>query len=487
MEVLTTLRKIHVISRQHSHTVYIALYFKKMKFSIFLILCLLILQPGFSQPDDKEVIRQIFDNALLSDAASQNLKYLCNQTPGRILGSDASLKALNFMKEYVEQLGADTVFLQEFVSPAWLCQNTSVHILNEDKALELHADALGPSPSTPASGLIAEVIEVQGLEELKKIPREEIRNKIVFFNRPVDHTKINTFSAYSSAIDQRYRGPALAAALEASGVLVRSVSTKTDTFPHTGSTSFDTQRIPCAAISTSDADLLSDALQKNNKLQLKMVIDAVELKEVKTYNLIADLYGSKYPDEFLIVGGHIDAWFNSPGAHDDGAGCVQSADVLRIFKELEINHKRSLRLILFMDEELYQSGGAAYAQYTIDHQVKNYIALEADAGGFTPVGFTVDAHDSIVQMVAGFQKLLEPYGIYYIKKGGSGVDISPLKDFGVPLLGYRTDSQRYMDIHHSANDGFEKVHFRELQLGSGCMASMIYLLDKYELGAIPAE
>ncbi len=131
-----------------------------------------------------------------------------------------------------------------------------------------------------------------------------------------------------------------------------------------------------------------------------------------------------------------------------------------------------------MDEELYQSGARAYAKYTETNGINNYLALEADAGGFTPEGFMVDATDSIVAIISGYKPLLEPYGIHYIKKGGSGVDIGPLKKFDVPLVGYRTDSQRYMDLHHSAFDSFDKVHIRELQLGSGCMAALIYLIDK---------
>jgi hypothetical protein len=265
----------------------------------------------------------------------------------------------------------------------------------------------------------------------------------------------------------------------AAGVLVRSVGTRIDTFPHTGSTRFKDKKIPCAAISTVDANFLSDALMNDKGLKVKMIIEAEDLDEITSCNLIADIRGSTYPDEYIVVGGHIDAWFNSPGAHDDGIGCVQSADVLRIFKTLGIDNKRTIRAVMFMDEELYQSGGRAYAEYTEENSIKNFFALEADAGGFTPVGFNIDAADSIVDVISAYQPLLEPYGIYYIRKGGSGVDISPLKEFGVPLGGYRTDSQRYMDLHHSAYDTFDKVHIRELQLGSGCMAALIYLIDKY--------
>jgi hypothetical protein len=450
---------------------------RQLSLILFLVLHFQII---FSQ-DDKAVIRNIFDNVLLNDEAYNNLEYLCKHAPGRLLGTEESIIALNYLADYFEKMGADTVFLQEYTTPAWLHYNTEVSILGKQSSINIRADALGPSPSTPEKGLVGNVIEVQGLDELRELDPDHVKGKIVFYNRAVDMTLINPFRIYGSAVDQRARGPAVAADLGAAGVLVRSVGTRIDTFPHTGSTRFNDKKIPCAAISTVDADMLSKALMDDPYLQLKLTIDAEDLEEVTTYNLIADIKGSEFPDEYIIVGGHIDAWFNSPGAHDDGIGCVQAADVLRIFKDLGINNRRSIRAIMYMDEELYQSGGNAYAEYSEENKVKNYLALEADAGGFTPLGFQVDAPDSIVDIIASYQPLLQAYGIQYIRKGGSGVDIYPLKKFGVPLMGYRTDPQRYMDLHHSAYDTFDKVHIRELQLGSGNMAALIYLVDKYGL------
>lgn len=221
-----------------------------------------IINLTFSQNSDEKVIRDIFDNVLLSDEAYGNLEYLCEYAPGRLLGSEESVIAVNYMKEYFIKLGADTVFLQEFTTPAWKCNQTEVSIQLDGNEIKLRADALGPSPSTPTQGLLANVIEVQGLEQLKALDPEKVKGKIVFFNRSVDLKIVNTFRVYSSAIDQRYYGPRVAADMGASGVLVRSVGTRIDTFPHTGSTGFKDKKIPCAAISTVDANLLSDALKK---------------------------------------------------------------------------------------------------------------------------------------------------------------------------------------------------------------------------------
>ena len=433
---------------------------------------------SLAQPDDRDMVRGIFNNALLSDEAYRNLEYLCEQAPGRLLGSEESIIALEYMKTYFGEMGADTVFLQAFTTPAWIHESTAVSMLYAGKEIPLRADALGPSPATPAEGLTAPVIEVDGLEGLEALESSKVAGHIVFFNGPVDMTLVNTFRIYGSAVGQRSRGPALAEEKGAVGVLVRSVGTRIDTFPHTGSTRFQDRKIPASAISTIDAGILSEALAQEPGLMVKMNIEAHDLDSITSYNLVADIRGSEYPDQYIVVGGHIDAWFNTAGAHDDGIGCAQSADVLRIFKETGIKPKRTVRAIMYMDEELYQSGGRAYADYTQKEGLKHYLALEADAGGFTPEGFMVDAPDSIFNIISGFQPLLEPYGIHYIKQGGSGVDIGPLKRFGVPLMGYRTDSQRYMDLHHSAFDTFDKVNIRELQLGAGCMAAMIYLIDK---------
>ncbi len=450
-----------------------------MKF-IHSLLILLFCSGLFAQDIHKENIDKIFDNALTNKEAYENLRYLCEHAPGRLIGTPESIIAVEYMRDYMEAIGADTVFLQSFESPAWICESASAKIMINKQQIDLSVDALGPSLSTDRFGLTAPVIEVFGIEEIKNMSEEEIKGKIVFYNRPVDPTVVNTFRGYGGAVDQRYWGPAEAAKKGAVGVIVRSVNSVIDDYPHTGSCNQKEYRIPAMAVSTLDAELLSEKLKTEPNLQIHMNIQARDT-EVTSYNLIADIRGSEKPDEYIVVGGHIDSWHNSAGAHDDGIGCMQSADVLRIFKELGINNKRSIRMILFMDEELYQSGGRSYAEYTKTNNIKNYFALEADAGGMTPQGFTLDMPIEQVESVQLIHDYLKPYGIYYMVKGGSGVDIGPLKEFGVPLSGYRTDPQRYFEYHHAAYDTFDKVNFREMQLGSGNMASLIYLIDAMDL------
>lgn len=451
-----------------------------MKKSLALLVFLSLLLNGFSQNQDSVFIKQIFDNALTSRVAYQNLEILTNIAPGRLVGSEESIVALKFFEKYFNELGADTVYLQEFKSHSWTSDSSSVSILKtKSREIPLRCDALGTSPSTPADGIVAEVVEVQGLEDLETLGTEKITGKIVFFNRPMKDTFINTFAAYGDAVDQRAHGPAEAAKHGAAGAIVRSVTTSLDDFPHTGSCRFQDFRIPALAISTLAANQLSQELKENPKTRIRIFVQSRDLPEITTYNLVAEIRGKVKPDEAIIVGGHIDSWFNSPGAHDDGAGCVMSCDVLRIFKEFNIQNNRSIRAVLFMDEEMFQAGGKAYADFVGKSGKRPYLALEIDEGAFTPEGFSVDASDSIVQKLNGFKPLLEPYGIKYIKKGGGGVDIYPLKKSGVPLVAYVTDPQRYFDLHHSGNDTFDKINYRELNLGTGCVTTLIYLIDKY--------
>ncbi|MCF8366373.1 MAG: M28 family peptidase [Bacteroidales bacterium] len=451
-----------------------------MKRLFLLIPIVFICFPGLSQSPDSLLIRKIFDNALNNRDAYNNLRQLCGETPGRLVGSDASIEALKIMKNYFEQMRADKVYLQEFTTDAWMCDSASVFLVSGTGKLKLlHCDALGPSSSTPEMGITAQVVEVHSLDEVKKLGKEALESKIVFYNRPWDNSFINTFYGYGNMVDQRGRGPALAAECGAAAVVVRSVTNSLDYYPHTGSTRFGEVKIPAVAISTLDADLLSKTLENDPGAKINLFVEAKDLKQITSYNLIAEITGTEFPDEYIVVGGHIDAWHNTQGAHDDGAGCVMSADVLRLFKDLNIRNKRTLRAVMFMDEELYQSGGVAYAESVKEKGEKHLFALESDGGAFTPRYFTVSANPEVVATLAKFQPLLHPYGIDEIKAGWGGVDIGPLKDQGIPLAGYGTDSQRYFDMHHSPNDSFDKINLRELQLGCGNMAAFIYLIDKY--------
>lgn len=344
---------------------------------------------------------------------------------------------------------------------------------------QVNVVALGNSVGTGTGGITAGLIEVKSFEELAQ-RRQEVAGKIVFFNRPMDPRVIDTFSSYGQAAAQRSLGPSEAAKYGAIGVVVRSLTTLIDDVPHTGSTNYQLNipKIPAVAISTRDAELLSERLRLEPSLEFYFETHSQMLEDKLSFNVIGEITGSEFPDQYIVVGGHLDSWDLGQGAHDDGAGCVQSIEVLRIFKELGIKPRHTLRAVMFMNEENGLRGGRKYAEEAQEKGERHLMAMESDRGGFLPIGFTLDMADAQMAKVKEWAFLFHPFGIYQFEKGGGGADISPLKSQGVPLIGFLPDSQRYFDIHHTSEDTFDKVNKRELDMGAAAMALMVYLMDR---------
>jgi hypothetical protein len=261
------------------------------------------------------------------------------------------------------------------------------------------------------------------------------------------------------------------------------MTNKIDNYPHTGTMRYGdiplNEYIPAAAISTLAAENLSMNLKENPRLKVFLKQSSKNLPKENSFNVIGEIRGVENPEKIIVVGGHLDSWDLGDGAHDDGTGVVQSLEVLHIFKKNNIKPKNTIRVVFFMDEEQGGGGAKAYAAMAKTTKEIHIGGLESDAGGHTPRGFTIDANTANTALLKSWKKLLSPYGLHDIEKGGSGADISPLKSDEVTLVGYRPDSQRYFDYHHAATDTFDKVNKRELELGSASMASMIYLMDKY--------
>ena len=349
--------------------------------------------------------------------------------------------------------------------------------------IKVNICALGGSISTPSAGLKAKIIEVSGVDELEKLGKDKIEGKIVFFNRPMDASLINTFESYGGCVNQRYSGAMEASKFGAIGVIVRSMNLRIDDLPHTGSMTYGDippdDRIPSAAISTKHADLLSGMVKLDNNIQFYFKQNSKQLDDVLSHNVIGEITGSEYPDEYIVVGGHLDSWDLGDGAHDDGAGCTQSMEVLRLLKLSGIKPKRSIRVVLFMNEENGLRGGNKYAEIAAQKNENHIFALESDAGGFTPRGFYFDCDQSNFEQILSWKSLFKPYLIHFFELGGSGADIGPLKNETNVLSGLKPDSQRYFDYHHAPNDTFDAVNKRELELGAATMTSLIYLIDKY--------
>lgn len=436
-----------------------------------------------AQNNDSIAIRRIFNDALTDTISYHNLRNLTGHYAKRLAGTEQSLKAVKWAFELMKTMSLDTVYLQECKVRHWDRGEKETGKVISAKAgnHNLSICALGESVATPVNGITAKVVEVKDYDELKKLGRDKVRGKILFINHPADPTLYNTFASYGGAVGYRGRGAVYAAWYGAIAMIDRSSTTIHDNSPHTGIQHYaDTvTKIPAISISTNDADNLHRWLKTDPDLSLFLKASCKELPEITSYNVIGEIRGTEQPGEIIAFGGHLDCWDICQGAHDDGAGAMQSLDVLRSFRTLGIKPKHTLRGILFMDEETEQRGAKAYAEAA--KQQHHLAAIEADRGGFTPWGFSIDASEAQIKKVQSWKNLLIPYGLFYFEKGGSGVDVGFLKSQGIPLFGLVPDSQRYFDYHHSVNDSFDKINVRELQLGTASMSALVFLLDEYGL------
>ncbi|GAB3931351.1 M20/M25/M40 family metallo-hydrolase [Mucilaginibacter myungsuensis] len=436
---------------------------------------------------DSVMLRKIFDEALVNGQVYENLRYLCKKIGPRLSGSANAQKSVEWGKKLMEGYGFDKVFLQEVMVPHWeRGAKEQGYIIDGNKKIPVPICALGMAVATPAAGITASVIEVKSLAEVEQLGESVIKGKIVFYNRPFDNRFIETSGAYGGAGDQRRSGPSVAAKYGAVGVIVRSLTAANDDYPHTGTTQYsdDAPKIPAAAISTKAADKLSAMLKLRKFPQAKFFFkqSCRMLPDAKSYNVVGEITGTENPNKFITVGGHLDSWDLAEGAHDDGTGVMQSVEVLRIFKAMGIKPKNSIRAVLFMNEENGTKGGLKYAELAAANKEQHIAAIETDEGGFTPRGFSFEGFNAarVKEMNTRFKKLFEPYEADRLVNGGGGADIGPLKQThpGVALIGFRPDSQRYFDIHHTPNDVFENVNKRELELGAAAIASLVYLIDK---------
>jgi carboxypeptidase Q len=435
---------------------------------------------------DSLALRKIFDEALLRGESYDNLRYLTANIGPRLSGSPQAQMAVDWGKATMEKAGFDRVYLQEVMVPHWVrgSKERGEIIGNKDKGVRVAVCALGGSVSTGGK-LKAGVVEVHSLEEVKNLPEAAVKGKFVFYNRPFNDALIEPGAAYGGAVDQRANGAIEAAKRGAVGALVRSMTSARDDNPHTGTMRYaeGVTKVPGAALSTNAADKLSQLLKANPDLQFELEMECITLPEEKSYNVVGEIKGSKFPQEIITVGGHLDSWDLAQGAHDDGTGCVQSIEALRLLRAAGFKPERTLRAVLFMNEENGTRGGTEYARLAAQNKETHLAAIESDGGGFTPRGFTVEGDPATVAKLARLAPLLLPYHAADVTAGHSGTDIEPLEAAVHPkaLIGYKCDSQRYFDIHHTAADTFDKVNRRELELGGASMASLIYLLSKYGL------
>lgn len=428
-----------------------------------------------------ELVRRLSDAALNDGRAYAMLAELTSQIGPRLSGSPGAERAVEWGRRTMTAQGLDNVRLQPVWVPHWVrgdVERAAIIDPPSGTPAKLHICALGGSVATPKGGIEAEIVEVQSIEEAEELG-EKGRGKIIFFNRPMNRKLLSTFDAYGDAVDQRVDGPDAGAKVGALAVLVRSMTTSIDTFPHTGMLRYSNgvERIPAAALSTADADRLSEMLRRG-PVRVGLELTCATLPDVESANVLGEIRGSEFPNEVVVIGGHLDSWDIGEGAHDDGAGCVQAIEALRLLKSLGIKPKRTIRAVLYMNEENGLRGGNAYADSLQPGSERHIAAIESDRGGFAPRGFSVDGTDEQVTRLARWSPLFAELGAGGFVKGYGGADVAPLKKEGALPIGLIVESHRYFDYHHSAKDTFEKVNERELELGAVSMALLAYLISE---------
>lgn len=458
-----------------------------MKHRSLLVLFIFFLLPAASmaQWSDSAAIKRLSDEILSSGKAYDNLRYICKKIGARLSGSPQAQLAVEATARMLKEAGADTVYLQPCMVPHWVrgAKEKGYIQLPDAVKYDLHLCALGNSQGTGNKGVTAQVVEVRNFAELDKLGTAGIKGKIVFYNFPMNPTYIRSFMAYGESGAYRTRGPARASKYGAVAVMVRSLASNTDDFPHTGVTIYNDSfpKIPAVAISTNDAEWLSGKLKEIPVLTGYIRTNCEMLPDAPSFNVVGEIRGSEVPGDIITVGGHLDSWDLAEGAQDDGAGVVQSIEIIRAFKAAGIIPKRTIRAVMFMNEENGGKGAAQYKQMAKERGEHHIFALESDAGGFTPRGFSLDMPEEKRKIIDSWKNLFYNYGVYEFSGGGGGSDIGPLKELGAALAGLSPDSQRYFDLHHAATDTFEAVSKRELHLGAVNMAALIYLVDKYGL------
>lgn len=446
--------------------------------NIFVSLTVFLVGFLTAQQTHTEIALHLKNKGLQDPMAYELLKDLTSNIGHRLSGSKNFEEAVQWGKKELVKAGADSVWLEPVTIPHWVRGiEIASALIGTNKKEELAICALGGSIGTPKNGIQASVIEVKSFEDLKQLG-EKAKGKIIFYNRSFDRTKVNTFEAYSGAVDQRSKGAIEAAKVGAVAVIVRSMTNTIDKVPHTGMMSYNdtVPKIPAAAVSTEDADLLSGHLKNGQKVSIHLQLGCKTLSDVQSYNVIGQIRGTERPDEIILVGGHLDSWDKGTGAHDDGSGVAHSIEVIRLLKSLPERPKRTIRVVLFANEENGLKGGKAYAARLQNKNEKHLAAIESDAGGFLPIGFGVTTDSAKFTKIKSYSSYLEIIGAERISKGGGGADISTLESYGTALIGLNLNSQRYFDYHHSDHDTIDKVHPRELELGAIAIAILSWVI-----------
>ncbi len=455
-----------------------------MKKSILLAASLFTAAIGNAQLSDSAMFKNIATQILMNGKCYSDLRVLCKSVGNRLTGTEAASKAIAWGEQALREAGCDKVWLQPVQVPVWHRgeEHLAIKLSKNGEYIDVPMTSLGNSEGTNNRLLNAEILMVRSFEEFDKLSRAEVEGKFIFFNYRFRQDFPESFPGYGDAVKYRWQSSEHVGDKRIAGVIIRSISSGEDDYPHTGSTKYTNEKnkYPMVAIGNYTANKLEKACTKNS-CSAMLRSDCGMQGTTLSYNVIGEITGSSKAKDYIVVGGHLDSWDIGEGAHDDGAGCVQSIEVLRTFKQLGIRPKHSIRAVLFMNEENGLKGGNAYADSAQAKKEKHLFALESDAGGFSPRGIETTMNTKQRAKFKQYIPLFLPYGVYNFDDEGGGADVSPMKKQGTIVGELLPDSQRYFDVHHTPNDVFETVNHRELKLGAAAMAMMVYIVDQKEI------
>ena len=412
-------------------------------------------------------------NSLESDSVGyKRLSYLCDMFGPRLSGSKNLEKAIDWILKEMKIDGLSSVRGERVKVPTWIRGKESLKIL-VPYIKELKVLGIGGSVSTPKAGIRGEVLVVESFEELEKV-KNKVRGKIILFNAP--------FTTYGETVQYRYDAPNRAAKYGAIATLIRSVGSLSMNTPHTGTMGeYNSQKkIPHAAITSEDAMMISRISKRGQRIVLKLDMSGKFVEDRWSRNIIAELKGSTYPDEVIVVGGHIDSWDVGQGAHDDAGGCIAAWRAVTLIKDLGLKPRRTIRIVLWTNEENGGKGSENYKNEHLSELDNHIIAIESDGGVFAPEGFGFTGSKKAREYILDIAGLLEPIGAENITNWGRAADVAPLNDHGVPVMSLKVDNSKYFWYHHTNADTFDKVDFREFNNCIAAMSIMSYVISDME-------
>ena len=425
--------------------------------------------PGLRIDDYREPAARLIGEAVSSPFAWQRLAVLTDSIGNRLSGSASLDRAITWAVDEMKRDGLENVHTERVMVPRWVRGRESAEIV-EPAAHEIVMLGLGDSIATPSDGVQADVLIVWCFEELDA-RAASVRGRIVLFNVP--------FTSYGETVRYRSQGPSRAARLGAAAMLVRAVGPAGLRTPHTGALQYagDAPKIPAAAITTEDADRLQRMADRGNRIVVRLKMEAHFEPDVESANVIGELTGRERPDEIVLVSGHLDSWDVGAGASDDGGGCVATWDALRIMKKLNLRPRRTVRVVLWTNEENGGRGGQAYRDQHRAELDRHVMMLESDGGVFRPLGFGFSGNEAARETVRAIATLLTGIGADQITPGGGGADIGPSVQEGrIPAMSLDVDGSKYFLIHHTTADTIDKIDPTEMSRCAAAVAVMAYVI-----------